>query len=82
LVSGAQQPGHLGRRPAVTTCRGPDAARFQLLADGCQRCATGTWISAITARVVALAFVVCSATARYCMRTRGVGRRPFLSGIS
>jgi hypothetical protein len=80
--SGGQQPSDLGRRPTVAPCRRAHAARFQLLGDGRQRCATGTWISATTARVVALAFVVCSATASYCMRTRGVGRRPFLSGIS
>ena len=28
------QPGDLGRRPAVTSWRGTDAARFKLLGDG------------------------------------------------
>jgi hypothetical protein len=34
--SGGQQARDPGRRPTVTACRGPDAARFKLLGDGCQ----------------------------------------------
>jgi hypothetical protein len=40
-VFGGQQSRDLGRRPAVTTCRGPNAARFQFSGDGKVVCALG-----------------------------------------
>jgi hypothetical protein len=55
-----EQPPYLGRRPTVPPCRSAHAARFQLLGDGYQRRLPARQISAITARVVALALVACS----------------------
>jgi hypothetical protein len=58
--SGGNQPRDLLSVPTVAACRGPHPTRFKVLGDGLERPRPVRWISAITARVVALALLTCS----------------------